>query len=201
LDVQVVVTPVTTLPKPHGHHRGPLAGSPFSSLIHEGRIFISRSLTQTKNLLDFKTPKNGRSRPVTLPMSAREALEEHRKKQEKFRAQFGPDYRSDLDLIVANPDGTPLRPDSISGTTSALFRRLKLPRGASLHSLRHTHGSHLLAAGMELTAVSARLGHSSTYVTATVYAHVLAGRDEEAARLWELFQSRNTTDTKNRRAQ
>jgi hypothetical protein len=26
-----------------------------------------------------------------------------------------------------------------------LFRRLKLPKGASLHSLRHTHTSHLLA--------------------------------------------------------
>jgi integrase len=45
---------------------------------------------------------------------------------------------------------------------------------------------------MELTAVSARLGHSSTYVTATVYAHVLSGRDEEAARVWEKFQGRES---------
>jgi integrase len=97
--------------------------------------------------------------------------------QANYRPQFGADYRTDLDLIVANPDGTPLRPDSISTTVSALFRRLKLPKGANLHSLRHTHGSRLLAAGMELTAVSASLGDSSTYVTATVYAHVLAGRD------------------------
>ncbi len=31
---------------------------------------------------------------------------------------------------------------------SLLFRRLKLPKGASLHSLRHTHTSHLLASGV-----------------------------------------------------
>ena len=54
---------------------------------------------------------------------------------------------------------------------------------------------------MELTAVSSRLGHSSTYVTATVYAHVLAGRDEEAARVWEQFQGKNSEDRKDRRAQ
>jgi len=30
---------------------------------------------------------------------------------DKFREQLGSDYRSDLDLIFANPDGTPLKPD------------------------------------------------------------------------------------------
>jgi hypothetical protein len=84
-------------------------------------------------------------------------------------AQFGRDYRADLDLIFANPDGTPLKPTSASATFSLLLRKLKLPKGASLHSLRHTHRSHLLAAEMELPAVSARLGHSSPFVTATIY--------------------------------
>ena len=96
----------------------------------------------------------------------------------------------DIDLIIANPDGSLLRPDSISAAVSALFRKLKLPKGTSLHTLRHTHGSHLLAAGMELPAVSARLGHSNPYVTATVYSHVLSGRDDEAAKLWDKFQRR-----------
>jgi hypothetical protein len=41
---------------------------------------------------------------------------------------------------------------------SLLFRRLKLPKGPSLHSLRHSHCSHLLASGVLLPAVSARPG-------------------------------------------
>jgi integrase len=69
-----------------------------------------------------------------------------------------------------------------------LFRSQKLPKGASLHSLRHTHGSHLLAAGVPLTDVSKRLGHSSPHVTATIYAHALEGRDDLAAKAWESFQ-------------
>ena len=45
----------------------------------------------------------------------------------------------------------------LPGAVSLLFRRLKLPRGASLHSLRHSPGSYLLASGVPLPAVSARL--------------------------------------------
>ena len=69
-----------------------------------------------------------------------------------------------------------------------MFRNLKLPKGASLHTLRHTHGSHLLAAGVPLTDVSKRLGHVNPHVTATVYAHALPGRDDLAADAWEKFQ-------------
>jgi integrase len=172
-----------------GARRGEILALRWSDVV-DGRIIISRSLSQTKAGLFFKRPKNEKARVVTLPTSAVEILHEHRAKQEVFRRQFGPDYKSDLDLVIANPDGTPLRPDSISAAASALCRRLKLPKGTSLHTLRHTHGSHLLAAGLELPAVSARLGHSNPYVTATVYSHVLPGRDDEAAKMWEKFQNR-----------
>jgi integrase len=46
---------------------------------------------------------------------------------------------------------------------------------------------------MELPAVSERSGHSSVYVTATVYSHRIMGRDEEAARKWEEFQQNSAT--------
>jgi integrase len=118
-------------------------------------------------------------------------LEELRGRQAIFREQFGTDYRTDQDLIFCQPDGSALRPDSVSASVSALCKRLKLPKGASLHTLRHSHGSHLLAAGVPLTAVSERLGHSSVRVTAEVYSHALAGQDEEAAKRWEEFQRRS----------
>jgi hypothetical protein len=51
------------------------------------------------------------------------------------RNRRGRDYRADLDLIFANPNGRAFRPDSISAAVSALCRRLKLPTGASLHTL------------------------------------------------------------------
>src|ERR1700691_6246598 len=65
----------------------------------------------------------------------------------------------------------------------------KLPKGASLHSLRHSHCSHLLASGVPLPAVSARLGHGSIRTTQEIYSHMIHGQDDEAARKWEEFQN------------
>jgi len=126
-----------------------------------------------------------------MPPSLLAPLEEHRKQQDVFRQQFGPDYRADLDLIFANPDGSPLKPDSVSAAVSLLFRKLKLPQGTSLHSLRHTHASEMLDAGVPLPVVSARLGHSSIRVTADTYSHAIHGQDDEAVRRWEEYRQRN----------
>ena len=176
-----------------GARRGELLALRWSDL-QDGRALISRSLTQTKGGLQFKGTKTDRPRDVKVPESAIVALETHGARQHEFRQQFGPDYRTDLDLVFANPDGTPLRPNSISSAVSLLFRRLGLPKGASLHSLRHSHGSHLVANGVPLPVVAERLGHSSVRTTADVYAHALRGQDDDAAKRWDEFQRRATSD-------
>jgi integrase len=169
--------------------------------IQDGRAIITRSLTQTRQVLEFKGTKSERPRDVKVPASALAALDAHRRLQNEFREQFGPDYWADIDLIFANPDGTPLRPNSVSSAVSLLFRRLGLPKGASLHSLRHSHGSHLVADGVPLPVVSERLGHSSVRTTADVYAHALRGQDDEAALRWDEFQRRGTGPRPERKLQ
>jgi integrase len=177
-----------------GCRRGEMLALRWSD-IQDGRAMVARSLTQTRDVLKFKGTKTDVPRPISLPVSAIAALNEHRKRQDEFRRQFGPEYRAELDLIFANPDGSPLKPDSISATVSLLFRRLKLPKGASLHSLRHSHTSHLLAAGVPLPAVSARLGHGSIRTTQEIYSHMIHGQDDDAARKWEEFQNQPTGDS------
>src|SRR5713101_6036120 len=141
--------------------------------IVDGRALIARSLSQTKNGLEFKGTKTDEPRVAKIPEETLPKLEAHRNCQDEFRRQFGPDYRNDLDLIFANPDGSPLRPDSVSATVSALFTRLKIPRpkGGALHLLRHTMASQMLDGGVPLPVVSQRLGHSSVRVTADIYSH------------------------------
>lgn len=46
-------------------------------------------------------------------------------------------------------------------------------RGITPHTLRHTHASVLFARGMDLQAVSERLGHSDSKVTKEIYLHKL----------------------------
>jgi integrase len=152
--------------------------------IRNNKVFVDRSLCQTRDGLVYKSTKTEEPRDIALPPGTAGVLEAHRLRQDKFRRQFGPDYRADLDLIFANPDGTELKPDSISATVSRICRRLGLPKGSSLHTVRHSHASILLEKGVALTTVSERMGHSSVSTTADIYSHALRGKDEEAAEIF-----------------
>jgi hypothetical protein len=112
-------------------------------------------------------------------------LQEHRENQRKNRDHFGPDYRTDLDLIFATSDGSFLKPDSVSAKVSLALRKIGFKKGISLHTLRHSHGSHLLSNGVPLPAVSKRPGHSNPHVTATIYSHALDRDDQVAADAWD----------------
>jgi integrase len=184
-----------------GARRGEVLALRWSDL-ENGRVTIARSLSQTRKGLTFKNTKEENILVIGLPPSALAALEAHRKLQNRFRASFGPAYRHDFDLIFAEPDGSPLKPNSISATVSALFKRLKIPKpkGAALHLLRHSHGSHMLANGVPLPVVSQRLGHSSVRTTADIYSHAIHGQDDEAVQKWEEYQERNRpTKAENRK--
>jgi integrase len=52
------------------------------------------------------------------------------------------------------------------------------------HDLRHTHATLALAAGANLRAVSARLGHGSAAFTLAVYTHALPEQDQAIAGIW-----------------
>jgi integrase len=165
--------------------------------IRDGRATISRSLCQTKqDGLQFKSLKGAEEteafRVMAIPEETLVKLEAHRKRQEQFRQQFIETYRTDLDLIFCNENGTLLKPDSISASVSALFKRLKVqkPKGGSVHLLRHTLASQLLDAGVGLPAVSARLGHSSIRTTSEIYSHMIHGADDETVRKLEEYQKR-----------
>jgi integrase len=161
--------------------------------ISDGRATVARSLTQVKTEVSFKNTKTDDIRVLGLPAETLEALEPHRKRQDEFRQQFASAYREDLDLIFSDQDGTPLKPDSVSATISLLFRRLGIekPKGSALHLLRHTMASHMLAGGVPLPAVSARLGHSDMQTTLRIYGHMIHGQDDEAVRKWEAYQEQN----------
>ena len=82
--------------------------------------------------------------------------------------------------------GLSLRPGSVSHSIRAACERAEVKR-VRFHDLRHTHATHLLAAGANLKAVSARQGHSSPAFTVQVYGHVMPGIDEQLADMTEVL--------------
>lgn len=59
----------------------------------------------------------------------------------------------------------------------------------TFHALRHTHASILIANGVSLEYVAARLGHADTVITSKTYIHLLKDRREKDAELAvQIFQ-------------
>ena len=56
-----------------------------------------------------------------------------------------------------------------------------LTRVPTIHDLRHTHASWLIARGVPLPYVQARLGHESITTTVNVYGHLVADAHEQMA--------------------
>jgi integrase len=168
-----------------GCRRGELLALTWADVDFVGRVLhLSKSLEQTKAGLRVKCVKNETPREISLPKSSIEMLREHRGRQSENRRLYGSDYRDDLNLVFATPEGDYLKPDSMTSKVCLLASKAGL-NGASLHTLRHSHGSQLLSHGVPITAVSKRLGHSSVYVTATIYSHALSADEVAAADVWD----------------
>ena len=76
----------------------------------------------------------------------------------------------------------------------ALLKRRNLS-GPNFHALRHTHASQLLRDGIDAKVISRRLGHSRASFTMDVYAHVMPGADDEAARRTDLHYEQAIANT------
>ena len=86
--------------------------------------------------------------------------------------------------ICQRSDGSTLRPYTLSKGYNRVAAKAGIS-GIRFHDLRHTHASLLLAAGVPVNVVQARMGHSSISTTVDVYGHVLPAADAEAGMTFE----------------
>ena len=106
-------------------------------------------------------------------------LKTHRTVQSAEKLAAGPAWH-DRDLVFGTELGEPLHPDQISKLFKRHVMAACLPV-ISLHSLRHTHATLALQAGIHVKVVSERLGHASVLVTLNTYSHAIPSMQEEAA--------------------
>jgi integrase len=118
-------------------------------------------------------------RTIDLDATTVAVLRHHRVAQLEGRMMAGPGW-ADTGLVFTNPSGTAWHHDTVTGTVQRMIDASGLLR-ITLHGLRHTHCTHLLAAGVDVKTVSERMGHASTAFTLDRYGHVLAGRQAAAA--------------------
>jgi integrase len=137
--------------------------------IHVARALVQRQLV---------TPKTAASdRLVLLPARLIDLLREHERTRGPVPLEDGADY------IVRQDDGQPIDPDNWAKEVWPTIRAAaKLPAAVTLHGLRHTFGSLLLADNVPVKHVSEQMGHGSVAFTMDIYQHILKATSATATR-------------------
>ena len=169
-----------------GMRRGELLALRWRDVNLDGaELLVNQALEETNEGLRFKPPKTKYGmRTISLPAFVVTELRAHRKTQAEERLALGLGKEGVDALVFRQPDGSPLAPDSISSEWRRLVSTLKLPK-VSLHALRHTHASQLIASGMDVLTISRRLGHGSPSITLDVYSHLFKPTDRGAAAIFD----------------
>jgi integrase len=163
-----------------GLRRGEIAALRWRNVdLTAGQIAVVESAEQTKAGIRYKAPKNDRSRTVALSATMIEELRRHRLAQVQELLKLGVRLTDDA-FVVAQADGSPLQPRSLTHEWVRLLAKTALPR-IRFHDLRHAHATHLLANGVHPKVASERLGHSKVGITLDLYSHVLPGMQADAA--------------------
>lgn len=128
------------------------------------------------------TPKTARgNRTIAIGPATLSALKAWKRTQTAERLQIGGGWQGEHGLVVTNLDGSAPNPEAFSNLFAKLVRAAG-PPPIRLHDLRHSYATAALAAGVPVKVLSQRIGHADIGVTLAVYAHVMPGDDEDAAR-------------------
>ena len=164
-----------------GLRRGEITALRWRSVdLETGQLAVIASTEQLDkkgaNSVREKEAKSGRARTVALPSLAVEELRRWRLAQAEELLKLG--IRADDGWhVVTQADGSPLQPRSLTHVVSDFLKEW----GVTLHKLRHSHASHMLASNVHPKIVQERLGHSSIAITLDIYSHLMPNMQEGAA--------------------
>lgn len=165
-----------------GMRRGELCGLEWSDINFDYNLISitkSRLYLPDRGVFDDTTKNKSSERVIKIPQGMIDLLKEYKLSQLQERLKLG-DQWIESDKVFTSWNGKPIHPDTVSGWFSKFIKRNNLP-AISIHSLRHTNATLLIASGTDIRTVANRLGHSSPTTTSNIYAHAIRSADEAAA--------------------
>lgn len=85
--------------------------------------------------------------------------------------QTGQGELKTTDYLFRQPDGDPMVPSTFTFRFKKILRESGLPDNLSVHSLRHTNASLLIAQGVDVRTAASMLGHAQPSTTLDIYSH------------------------------
>lgn len=135
------------------------------------------------------TPKTEDSvRYLRISQTAVQILLEYKAWQDDMRDKLGDAWKGDPadDRIFTGETGKPVFPTSPTQWMRKFIQRTGLA-SSTVHTLRHTYASLLIADGTPLVVVANNLGHAQVSTTNNIYAHVIAASEAKAAEVIDRF--------------
>ena len=165
-----------------GARRGELAALRWRDVDLEGKtITIRQSVAEDRDSILIKDTKSHQVRAVALDDETVAMLTAHKEHVGELARECGSELTEDRFVFSPRPgNDTCYVPKVLSRRFTRLCERTKI-KGVRLHDLRHFAGSQLVAAGVDIRTVSARLGHSRPSITLDIYTHRVQDNDRAAA--------------------
>lgn len=134
-----------------------------------GMILVSRQLQRLVGRWVVTSPKGDKSRVLYAPRVALDMLIAWKASQDAARA---PDWPAEHEgWIWLTEAGTPFHLSLIRTRLEAVIEAAQVPR-VTIHQLRHSTGSIMLALGSDIRTIQEVLGHSDSRQTTRTYVHV-----------------------------
>jgi integrase len=159
-----------------GLRRGELRALDWSAVdLAQGVIRVVRAWDDNEDAIALKTRAGNRDVPIAAPL--RDCLVEHRMRTGGAGFVFG------------STATAPFVPSTVRRRARAAWKAAKLePIG--LHECRHTFASLMIAAGVNVKALSTYMGHASVTITLDRYGHLFPGHEAEVVRSLDAYLAR-----------
>ena len=133
--------------------------------------------------------KTNEVRFMELPVECIDLLKLHREEQLALKIANG-DRWVETGYVFSRDNGEPMNPEGVTQWLTDFCKRHGL-RHIHPHMLRHTGASYYVEQGVDLSTISAQLGHANTVTTQTRYVHsVKEARAKTVGCISELMYAR-----------
>ena len=162
-----------------GLRRGELQALEWTDInLDNNLIHVNRSWDHKAGAIPPKSRAGKRRVPITNAL--RQHLLTHRLRQGHGQQGY----------VFANKNGRPFDPGVILARARKTWQTANL-EPITLHECRHTYAAFMIAAGVNVKALSTYMGHTSITVTLDRYGHLLPGNEHHAASLLDTWLQAN----------
>lgn len=147
-------------------------------------ILIDNGLKVVNGIVDEAKVKNSYSnRKIIISQACIDLLKEYKSWKDDYKKKIGKMWKNE-NRIFTSKYGTHIHPDTCTDILCQIIKKYNLPK-ITFHELRHTCTSLLIDNGVNIKAVSLRLGHSNTNTTMNIYTHAYEASKQQSADMFD----------------